>query len=224
MCSIQNSTSNSFTPELSRNAYFQAPPRPTESDTLSPLHGVWTSPPGKLMLIKVTTLGVLKNSDVHSASKDSDWIWPRWDLGTCVLKISKVTLNSHYWEAMPQGMWSPAVCSKAELYPLPSPHLSYFPAQEHLPLLHLYSSCRMEYPSLTKAHFPKFHKRQASCYSVFFCSLWLFTSPSNQSRGFTGMLWNCTQMSAVLAELYLVRVTCVMYKDCIVQGEDASEN
>lgn len=30
------------------------------------------------------------------------------------------------------------------------------------------------------------------------------------------MLRNCTQMSAVLAELYLVKVTYVMYKDCIV--------
>ena len=39
-----------------------------------------------------------------------------------------------------------------------------------------------------------------------------------------GMLWNCTQMSAALAEVYLGKVTYVMCKDCIVQGENISEN
>ena len=60
------------------------------------------------MPIKVTALGALKNSDTHS--RDSDWVWLSWGLGTSIFKIPKVILTvSYYGEAWPWSVQSPAV-------------------------------------------------------------------------------------------------------------------
>ena len=129
--------------------------------------------------------------------------------------------NSHYGEACLGVCGVLQFCSKTGLYPLPPPHLSCFPAHGHLPLLCLFSPCRMDRPGLARLIFKgSINVKLLVIHSVFVLVMVVnITIKSNQeiSRACCETASRClqTELKSCLGE-----VTYAICKDCSLQGEE----